>query len=319
MSLSSNCFDAPQDSTCNLAKLQRLSLDDKILYSTVKIREFYIAMKGQVYVSFSGGKDSTVLLHLVRALYPDVPAVFVDTGLEFPEIREHVKTIENVTWLKPEMSFKRVIEERGYPVIGKEMAHWIDLAQRGQPSGIRQMSMDTRYGGKRYEYLVDAPFKVSRDCCDIMKKRPAKRYHKETGRCPFIGIRADESLLRKEVFGEKGENQFDTAIPKSSPLMIWTDEDVWNYIKRYDLPYASVYDMGYERTGCIFCMFGITQDRGRFLKLKATHPKQWAYCMKDKQEGGLGLRQVLDHMGIPTGCGQTNLIQWEGSDEISSH
>ena len=62
MSLASNCFGSTNTETpiSNLSKLQSLSLDDKILYSSVKIKEFYIAMKGKVYVSFSGGKDSTV-------------------------------------------------------------------------------------------------------------------------------------------------------------------------------------------------------------------------------------------------------------------
>lgn len=323
MSLASSCFGQSSNETpeSNLFKLQRLSLDDKILYSQVKIKEFYIAMKGKVYVSFSGGKDSTVLLHMVRTIYPDVPAVFVDTGLEFPEIREHVKTVDNVTWLKPEMSFKKVIETRGYPVIGKEMSHWIDLAQRGLPSGIRQMQMDSRYGGKRYEYLVHAPFRISRDCCDILKKKPAKQYHKDTGRSPYLGMHADEGALRKESFKMIGENNLDVKMPRSSPLMIWTDNDIWEYIKRFDLPYASVYDMGYPRTGCIFCMYGITVDRDRFLRLKATHPKQWEYCMRERENGGLGLKEVLDYMHIPTGCGQTNLVQWtdqEVSDEDPS-
>ena len=97
--------------------------------------------------------------------------------------------------------------------------------------------------------------------------------------------------------------------------MIWSEDDIWDYIHRFNLPYAKVYDMGYDRTGCIFCMFGITQDRDRFLRLKATHPNQWAYCMRDRESGGLGMREVLDYMGIPTGCEQTNLVQWTEGEE----
>ena len=316
MAQASQCFDYGQDAPRdNLRKLQSLSLDDKILYSTVKIKEFHIATKGKVYVAFSGGKDSTVLLHLVRSIYPDVPAVFVDTGLEFPEIREHVKTVDNVVWLKPDMSFRQVIQTKGYPVVSKSISHWVDLAQRGKPSGIKQMSLDSRFGGKKYEYLIDAPFKISRDCCDILKKKPSKKYHRETGLCPYIGMLAEESDVRRQAYVMHGENNTEREIPTSNPLMIWTTKDIWDYIRRYDLPYASIYDKGYPRTGCIFCMYGITIDRDRFLRLKATHPDLWAYCMKPVEGGGLGMKEVLDYMGIPTGCGQTNLVQFTEDSE----
>ena len=59
-------------------------------FSDRRIIQWYEAKEGQVYVSFSGGKDSTVLLDKVRRLFPEVPAVFCDTGLEYPEIREFV-------------------------------------------------------------------------------------------------------------------------------------------------------------------------------------------------------------------------------------
>ena len=70
-----------------LRQMQSLPLELKILKTQLRIREWYEHWDGDVCVSFSGGKDSSVLLHLVRSMYPDVPAVFVDTGLEFPEIR----------------------------------------------------------------------------------------------------------------------------------------------------------------------------------------------------------------------------------------
>ena len=88
----------------------------------------------KIYVSFSGGKDSTVLLDLVRRAIKDVPAVFIDTGLEYPEIRQFVKTIDNVIILKPEMNFRKVIETYGYPLVSKEVAQKIYEA-RQKPDG----------------------------------------------------------------------------------------------------------------------------------------------------------------------------------------
>ena len=103
-----------------LKQRQSLPLDIKILMSEKRIREWYDHWDGLIYVAFSGGKDSTVLLHLVRKLYPRVWGVFNDTGLEFPEIREFVKTIKNVRWLKPKMTFKKVLETYGYPILSKK-------------------------------------------------------------------------------------------------------------------------------------------------------------------------------------------------------
>ena len=105
-----------------LEEMQRLPLSRKIQITTARIIEWYQHYDGKVYVAFSGGKDSTVLLDIVRRIYPDVPAVFSDTGLEFPEVRAFARSCENVTIIKPEMNFRQVIEKYGYPFIGKEVA-----------------------------------------------------------------------------------------------------------------------------------------------------------------------------------------------------
>jgi len=114
-----------------LKQFQAMPLEVKVMMSKVRIRDWvdYYGKDG-VYVSFSGGKDSTVLLHLVRELYPDVPAVFVDTGLEYPEIRNFVKTFDNVTWLKPKMNFRQVIDKFGYPMISKEVSNCVCGARK---------------------------------------------------------------------------------------------------------------------------------------------------------------------------------------------
>ena len=92
-------------------ELMSLDTEYKEIITYGKIEEWFTAWDGKVYVSFSGGKDSTVLLDLVRRAFPDIPAVFVDTGLEYPEIREFVRTIPNVTWLRPEMPFSTTHEK----------------------------------------------------------------------------------------------------------------------------------------------------------------------------------------------------------------
>lgn len=79
----------------DLAQMQSLSLDAKIRLTKQRIQQWYLAFNGNVYVSLSGGKDSTVLKHLVDSMFSDVPSVFVNTGLEYPEIRTFISNIKN--------------------------------------------------------------------------------------------------------------------------------------------------------------------------------------------------------------------------------
>ena len=99
----------------DLKDMQAWDLNRKIQVTQTRIAEWYFRNEGNVYVSFSGGKDSTVLLDMVRKQFPKVPAVYIDTGLEYPEIKEFVRSFDNVTVIRPEKSFKRVLEEYGYP------------------------------------------------------------------------------------------------------------------------------------------------------------------------------------------------------------
>ena len=113
-----------------LSMLQSLPLSIKIEKTKLRIKEWYEYWNGQVYVSFSGGKDSTVLLDIARHMYPDIEAVFSDTGLEYPEIKEFVKTFENVTIVRPKYSFKEILTKYGYPIISKEVANVVANARR---------------------------------------------------------------------------------------------------------------------------------------------------------------------------------------------
>lgn len=307
-----------------------------------RIREWYEHWDGEVYVSFSGGKDSTVLLDIVRSMYPDVPAVFVDTGLEYPEIREFVKRFDNVTWLKPKMTFKQVIEKYGYPFISKEVSDCVGMAQRGFKSGFDKLNgvdkdgnpSDFRKGFKKWNFLIDIPYKLSDECCFINKKAPAKKYEKETGKKPIVGTMASEGALRKTSWLRTGCNAFESKRPMSSPMSFWFDQDVLLYAKLHNLPLASVYGeivydnsdnenfdgqlkfgdveswkdcgifdnerpmlktTGCDRTGCMFCAYGCHLNNDqRFVTMKTTHPKQYEWIMKPWDEGGLGYKEIID-------------------------
>lgn len=269
-----------------LKQFQALPLEIKIEKSKLRIREWidYFGTDG-AYISFSGGKDSTVLLHLVRSMYPDVEAVFSDTGLEFPEIREFVKATPNVAWVKPELSFRQVIEKCGYPCISKEQSEWIGRIKKGTNSereynkamnGVMPDGRPTRFKiSEQWKFMLDAPFDIGSGCCYYMKKYPLKQYQKETGKVPITGTMACESMLRQQQWLANGCNAFDCKKQISQPLSFWIEDDIWAYIKQFKIPYSKIYDMGYQRTGCIFCMFGAHLDKvpTRFQLLQKTHPK----------------------------------------------
>lgn len=303
----------------DLKQMQSLPLDIKIEMTKRRIKEWYEAFDGNVYGSFSGGKDSTVLLHIARQMYQDIPAVFIDTGLEYPEIRDFVKSIADVTWLKPEMNFRKVIETYGYPLASKEISKQISAARRGAKNAIlafdgkdvagNETEYRKRY--KKWKFLYESNIPISEKCCEVMKKKPAKKYEKETGRKPIIATMAEESTLRAQAWLKNGCNAFDGKRRTSQPMSFWTEQDVLTYLKEYHIPYAPVYGeivdengklktTGASRTGCMFCMFGVHLEKepNRFQCMKITHPKIHDYCMKPMADGGLGLAEVLDFIGV---------------------
>ena len=306
-----------------LRQKQSLPLEGKIILAQQRIREWYEHWDGQVYISFSGGKDSTVLMHLVKELYPHVPTVFVDTGLEYPEVRKFATERADVV-LRPKLRFDQVIQKYGYPVIGKKQARYIrDLQSASEGNRTTVNLRLTGYNSKgqycpaqklaaKWIPLGDAPFRISEQCCDVTKKEPFKRYEKETGRHPFTGEMACESSLREKEYLSTGCNVFDAKTPKSRPLSTWLEQDILQYIATRKLEIPSVYGdvvqegdsyalTGCKRTGCMFCMFGVQFDQSpnRFQRMQETHPRQYAYCMKPVDDGGLGLKEVLEYIGVP--------------------
>lgn len=344
----------------DLRQRQALPLSAKVLMTQNRIREWYQHFNGDVYVSFSGGKDSTVLAHLVQDLYPDVPLVFSNTGLEYPEIQQFARKM-GAEFIRPDKRFDEVISEYGYPIIGKEVAESIYYARiiknngdgketvrrrsdlqgtrgehdkqvflhyirsRAELDGKRYVKKDENGVGKfislddvkdeevtlspynktKWKPLNDeTQFKISHKCCGIMKKSPFGKYNRKNKVYPFIGSLAEESRLRMGAWLRHGCNAYDGRI-SSQPLSFWTEQDILQYIKNERLEIASVYGeivstdkdgfgydafpgcecnlkcTGCQRTGCIFCGFGVHLEKGetRFQRLAKTHPKQYEYCI----------------------------------------
>lgn len=319
-----------------LKKLQSDPLPQKVLLTKARIREWYYKWGGQVYASFSGGKDSTVLLHLVRQEFPDVQAVFVDTGLEYPEIKQFVKQHENVTILRPKMGFANVIRKYGYPVLSKAISNVIYEVRFGNSESRRKRlngeyrSIDgtkSRYNYEKYKPLLSTDFSVSDRCCKVMKKSPAHSIEGKRGLRPITGQMASESNMRTQSWLEHGCNAFDSDRPISNPMSFWTEQDVLQYIKQNNIEICSVYGdiipvgwqlplcdgdcklctTGCDRTGCVFCGYGahLEKGEGRFKRLKRTHPKLYDYCI------GGGAYDVEDGLWKPdkNGLGMAHVFE----------
>lgn len=279
-----------------------LPLDVKIKMTLLKIKQYYEHFNGDIYISFSGGKDSTVLLDLVRKNYPNIKAVFVDTGLEYPEIRNFVKTFENVEWLKPKYTFLDVIQKNGYPIISKEVAQKINDIQTTKSDKLKNKRLygDNKGNGKlseKWKYLINADFKISHKCCYFLKKSPVKSFENKTGLHPITGIMATESSLRFTSYVKNGCNSFEGKRPMSTPLAFWTENDIWEYIKLNNIKISEIYSKGYKRTGCMFCCFGVHLENlngeNRFTLMQKTHPKQYDYCINK-----LGIGKILDFIKV---------------------
>ena len=367
--------DQPKRTKKDLALLQALPLYLKIPMTVRRLRDWidYYGESG-VYLAWSGGKDSTVLRHIIRQYWPNVVSVFANTGLEYPEIQRFVKAAkdrgEPIEILRPEMRFDEVIKRYGYPIISKEVSEKVRKARNNIRDGkyslrLCQLGVDpSEYGGlevdERYDYfgavkgskydvkkyrpLLDVDFLASEECCQVIKKDVFFQYEAITGKVPILGMLAAESNKRLQGWLNTGCNAFDSDRPQSNPIAFWTNQDILEYIKTYNVEIPSVYGFvvyasepeqirieeiteqpvgcdrlcttGCNRTGCIYCGFGAhagCDGADRFIKLKHTHPNQYAYCIGGgayNEDGiwqpskeGLGMGHVFDTLNRIYGDG----------------
>ena len=278
-----------------LQERQSWSLEQKIDHSIGVIDQFYRIKKGQVYIGFSGGKDSTVLLWIARKIYPDIKAVFCNTRNEYPDIVKFVRNKknngENIEIIYPELTPGEVINMFGFPLISKSTSGIIGKCKRN-PNGLTHLNYVVNRNSqfalpKKYMYLLDEPYMVDSKCCEYLKKKPFHKYQKETGLFPITGEMASESVMRTNTYLKIGQcNVYSGRRPVSRPLSIWLEQDIWDCIKKYKIEIADIYNKGANRTGCMFCGYGCQfKDDNRLQLMYKNHPKFYQTCMKYSNNG----------------------------------
>ena len=242
----------------------------KGIYHKIKLAEKLIRkaleQSQKAVVACSFGKNSMVVLHMVRKYSPDVQVLFNDTLMEYPETYKHKKEITkkwnlNVIQTRPTKTFWWIVENYGFPLF-------------------------SRKGHK------DAP----KNCCRYLKEYPVdKILRKYKFDLYFTGLSRHESRLR-EFSAKKYGNYFFSKRSKHwkcHPIQDWTNDDVWKYHNIYKLPRNSFYDKkipkGFHlRTGCWCCTIPIKYGKIEFLRDQ--YPHLWKLLLKK----GLG-QLILEH------------------------
>ncbi len=213
------------------------------------------------------------------------------------------------------MSYWWCADQYGWPLLGKS---WSKLK-------ARRINIDTflRFSRSQSDdpkllayYQVLRQVKISQACCDVLKKEPARRVQRELDvDLIFKGLMASESRTRAKNFltrgylftgahqGYLGDDKFWHC----QPLAVWTDDDIWAYIHRYDVPYASLYDMGYQdrdggyhrikRNGCMGCGTDLLFPGNHMATLRRTHPKAWSVFMRKGMASEIQKLQQVQRKG----------------------
>jgi len=250
---------------------------EKMLIEKAQLKIFNVISfmgKDKVALSFSGGKDSTVLKHLIDSVLSKVKPVFCNTGVEYQEIVSFVNTFENVQTVKPKYSFVQIIDKYGFPIISKEQSRYLSDIKNPK---VCQKLKDSRLSkgnftiSKKWRWLLETDIKISDKCCYHLKKSPLQKlkyYY-------FTGERIQESNLRKQ--------RYHTCIlpKKCIPLRLWNDDLINKYIEYHNIKICNIYKHE-KRTGCKFCLYGIhlEQRPNKIDRLKFIEPKSYEFAKK---------------------------------------
>lgn len=280
-----------------LGRYLKWNLPKKVQYSNDLLSHALDRHKHPV-VCWSGGKDSTVVLSLARRLAPDIPVIYIDGGVEFPEAGRFVKRLAkmwklNLIVAKPrkDETFWKVGLKFGWPIFGKNIASNVERAVR--TGNIRPQLSPLE------AFLAQNRVHISARCCEFLQERPSKKVEESLeADLKIVGLRANESRARVRLWVDHGDYFYvkryfgrNRGIWKANPISIWAEGDVWKYHRKYGIPHCQLYDMGYPRNGCWPCAMGIRN--GQLRRLQENHPSLYRYLVT-KTEMGRELLKLRD-------------------------
>lgn len=257
-------------------------MTNKVTTALERIEALWYETQGKCFVSFSGGKDSTVILWLIKqcvelGTIPWIKAVFFNTGIELGATVDFVKECRSwypdIEVIRPEKTFSWILENHGKPMKSKLKSQYIHSFQASKTPEKALKTMNSKQW--RAMHLADKdmhilhkdfPIKVSSKCCDYLKKKPSGKYCKDHGIKGYIlgermaegGARELSAVNRVKTGGQICTKTQGDYIVKL-PIIDWSDEDIEEYIKENDVPLSRAYtEYGCTRTGCFGCPYSLT-------------------------------------------------------------
>ena len=246
-----------------------------ILFDRLEVIKKTLEQYGEenFYLSFSGGKDSTVVHYLLDMALPGnrIPRVFINTGIEYNAIVNFVEKMaekdDRVVIIKPQKAIKETLEKYGYPFKSKEHAKKVDQWQRHHKMTnylIKYLDDETKSKFKcpevlKYQFTDENDLKISHLCCLKLKKEPVHKWEKEQNKPIYItGIRSGEGGQRSNIKGcaifQNGKlRNFHPLLPISDQWEEWFIQT--KQIKLCELYYEP---FNFKRTGCKGCPFALT-------------------------------------------------------------